>query len=120
LKNNLAEGIPELEKNVTTCQFGKQTRLLPSQSDWGAMRRLQLIHTDLGGPFPKPSLNGGIYTYSYLFFESGSVDTKFQPYISFNQNAHIYLIEISHDHYFPLTCLIRAHSSSPSASTQRS
>ncbi|KAK2426495.1 hypothetical protein QL285_025158 [Trifolium repens] len=61
-KNNLAKNSLELEEELPTCdvcQYGKQTRLpFPRKSAWRATERLQLIHTDVGGPMRTPSLNG--------------------------------------------------------------
>lgn len=65
---HLAEGLPSLEKKLQDCKachFGKQNRLPFPQSTWRAQAKLQLIHTDLAGPFPEPSLNGSRY---YILF----------------------------------------------------
>jgi hypothetical protein len=68
-KNNLAKNSLELEEELPTCdvcQYGKQTRLpFPRKSAWRATERLQLIHTDVGGPMRTPSLNGSKY---YIVF----------------------------------------------------
>ena len=60
-KNDLGEGLPELEVKPSTyvaCQYGKQTRLLfPPNKAWRATHKLQLVHTDVGGPQRTPSLN---------------------------------------------------------------
>ncbi|RVW87111.1 Retrovirus-related Pol polyprotein from transposon TNT 1-94 [Vitis vinifera] len=40
------------------CQYGKQTRRPFPQTAWRAMHKLQLVHTDVGGPQKTPSLNG--------------------------------------------------------------
>ncbi|KAL6315310.1 hypothetical protein AAG906_000403 [Vitis piasezkii] len=61
-KNDLGEGLPELEVKPPTCvacQYGKQTRLpFPQNKAWRATQKLQLVHTDVGGPQRTPSLNG--------------------------------------------------------------
>ena len=63
-KNDLGEGLPELEVKPPTCvacQYGKQTRLpFPQNKAWRATQKLQLVHTDVGGPQRTPSLNGSI------------------------------------------------------------
>jgi transposase InsO family protein len=68
-KNNLAKNSLELEEELPACdvcQYGKQTRLpFPRKSAWRATERLQLIHTDVGGPMRTPSLNGSKY---YIVF----------------------------------------------------
>ena len=68
-KNNLAKGLPELEEELPTCaacQYGKQTRLpFPQNKAWRASQKLQLIHTDVGGPMKTLSLNGSKY---YIVF----------------------------------------------------
>ncbi|KAH9678563.1 hypothetical protein KPL71_025767 [Citrus sinensis] len=59
--NNLVKGLPELEEEspkCAACQYGKQTRIPFQQNKtWRAIQRLQLIHTDVGGPMKTPSLN---------------------------------------------------------------
>lgn len=68
-KNNLAKGLPELEEDLPTCaacQYGKQSRLpFPQSTAWRASQKLQLVHTDVGGPINTPSLNGSKY---YIVF----------------------------------------------------
>ncbi|KAH0633032.1 hypothetical protein KY284_035818 [Solanum tuberosum] len=52
-ENQLAEGLQSIEKNLPACeacQYGKQTRLPFQNSSWRAKQKLQLIHTDVGGP----------------------------------------------------------------------
>ena len=67
-KHNLVEGLPSLEDHLSSCnacQYGKQFRLPFSQTSWRASQKLQLIHTDLGGPQPELSLKGSRY---YIVF----------------------------------------------------
>ncbi|KAK0572037.1 hypothetical protein LWI29_025212 [Acer saccharum] len=49
-KNNLGEGLPELEEELPTCvacQYGKQTRLpFPQNKAWRATQKLQLVKRD--------------------------------------------------------------------------
>ena len=67
--NNLVKGLPELEEEspkCAACQYGKQTRIPFQQNKtWRAIQRLQLIHTDVGGPMKTPSLNNSKY---YIVF----------------------------------------------------
>ncbi|CAL5368182.1 unnamed protein product [Camellia sinensis] len=69
-KNNLVKGLPELEEEppkCAACQYGKQTRLpFPQNKAWRATQRLQLIHTDVGGPKKTPSLNGSKYYIAFI------------------------------------------------------
>ncbi|RVW68430.1 hypothetical protein CK203_058354 [Vitis vinifera] len=59
-KNQIAEGLPDLEKDLpicATCQYGKQTKLpFPKKISWRATQKLQLVHTDVGGSQKMPSL----------------------------------------------------------------
>ena len=52
--------------NCKTCQFGKQTRLPFPKKSWRATEKLQLVHTDLGGPFSTPSLRGSRYYIAFI------------------------------------------------------
>ena len=69
-KNNLGEGLPELEEELSTCaacQYGKQTRLpFPQNKAWRATQKLQLVHTDVGGPQQTPSLNGSKFYIAFI------------------------------------------------------
>uniref|UniRef100_A0A151UHB3 Retrovirus-related Pol polyprotein from transposon TNT 1-94 n=1 Tax=Cajanus cajan TaxID=3821 RepID=A0A151UHB3_CAJCA len=59
-KHNIVEGLPSMEANLNNCnasQYGK--------TSWRASQKLQLIHTDLGGPLLELSLNGSKY---YILF----------------------------------------------------
>ena len=48
------------------CQYGKQTRTPFPQIAWRAMYKLQLVHTDVGGPQKTPSLNGSKYYIAFI------------------------------------------------------
>ncbi|WRX29551.1 Integrase [Theobroma cacao] len=67
--NNLVNGLPiigAVDHICEICQFGKQNRnSFPKSSDWRARTKLQLIHSDVGGPMRTPSLNESLY---YLIF----------------------------------------------------
>ena len=63
------EGLPSLEDCVSSCsacQYGKQFRPPFPQSNWRASQKLQLIHTDLGGPQPELSLKGSRYYIAFI------------------------------------------------------
>ncbi|RVX06896.1 Retrovirus-related Pol polyprotein from transposon RE1 [Vitis vinifera] len=61
-KNQIVEELSDLEKNLSicaTCQYGKQTKLpFPKKTSWRATQKIQLVHTDVGGPQKTPSLKG--------------------------------------------------------------
>ncbi|KAM3361580.1 hypothetical protein P3S68_016434 [Capsicum galapagoense] len=60
-ENQLGEGLPSLKKNLLACEacrYGKQTRLSFLNSSWKPKNKLQLVHTDVGGPQKTPSLKG--------------------------------------------------------------
>ncbi|KAL6348578.1 hypothetical protein AAG906_016093 [Vitis piasezkii] len=61
-KNQLAVGLPDLKQNLPTCiacQYGKQSKLpFAQKSTWRSSHKLQLVHTDVGGPQRTPSLKG--------------------------------------------------------------
>ncbi|KAM3284439.1 hypothetical protein P3S67_023238 [Capsicum chacoense] len=60
-ENQLAEGLSSLKKNLLACEacrYGKQTRLSFLNSSWKPKNKLQLVHTDVGGPQKTPSLKG--------------------------------------------------------------
>uniref|UniRef100_M1C8D2 Uncharacterized protein n=1 Tax=Solanum tuberosum TaxID=4113 RepID=M1C8D2_SOLTU len=68
-ENQLAEGLPSLEKNLPACeacQYGKQTRLPFQNSSWRAKQKLQLIHTNVGGPQKTPYLKGSKYYIAFI------------------------------------------------------
>lgn len=69
-KNNLVKDLPNLEVmplECTTCQYGKQKRL-PFQKNkaWRDAQKLQLVHTNVGGPMKTPSLNGSKYYIAFI------------------------------------------------------
>ena len=68
-KHNLVKGVPLLEDKLAdcvACQYGKQTRIPFPQTAWRAMHKLQLVHTDVGGPQKTPSLNGSKYYIAFI------------------------------------------------------
>ena len=69
-KNQLAVGLPDLKQNLPTCiacQYGKQSKLpFPQKSTWRSSHKLQLVHTDVGGPQRTPSLKGNKYYIAFI------------------------------------------------------
>jgi hypothetical protein len=69
-KNNLVKGLPDLEEEpplCAACQYGKQTRLpFPHNKSWRATQKLQLVHTDVGGPLKISSLNDSKYYITFI------------------------------------------------------
>ena len=66
----MLQGLPELEEKspgCAACQYGKQMRLpFPKGKSWRATSKLQLVHTDVGGPQKTPSLNGSKYYIAFI------------------------------------------------------
>ena len=68
-KHGLVQGMASLEKEISgcnACQFGKQIRLPFAKIAWRASQKLQLVHTDLGGPYQTPSLKGSKYYIAFI------------------------------------------------------
>ncbi|CAJ2637049.1 unnamed protein product [Trifolium pratense] len=91
-KNNLAKNSIELEEELLACdvcQYGKQTRLpFPKELAWRATERLQLIHTDVGGPMRTPSLNESKY---YIVFIDDNTRMCWIYFMKFKSDvAHIF------------------------------
>lgn len=67
---NMVEGLPQINEEegvCEECQFGKQHRNpFPSHSSWQAEFPLDLVHSDLCGPMPVPSLGGRKYFISFI------------------------------------------------------
>jgi len=109
-KNNMVKGLPKLEKDLPTCaacQYGKLSRLPFQQSkDWRATQKLQLIHTDVGGPMNTSSLNGSKYYVAFIddysrmcwiYFmkfkaEVANIFGKFKAWIETQSNCKIQVI----------------------------
>lgn len=69
-KTQMVRGLPDLEKDLpmcAACQYGKQTRLpFPKRTEWRATQKLELVHTDVGGPLKISSLNGSKYYITFI------------------------------------------------------
>ena len=69
-KNQIVKGLPNLEEELpicATCQYGKQTRLsFPKKTAWKSTQKLQLVHTDVGGPQKAPSLKRSKYYIAFI------------------------------------------------------
>ncbi|CAA0805773.1 cysteine-rich RLK (RECEPTOR-like protein kinase) 8 [Striga hermonthica] len=60
-RNDYVKGVPLLEEKLAdcvACQYGKQIRKPFPQTTWRASHKLQLVHSDVGGPQRTSSLNG--------------------------------------------------------------
>ena len=64
-KNKMALGLPEITHPKSICEgclMSKQTRRpFPSQTDFTAKERLELVHGDICGPISPPTLTGNKY-----------------------------------------------------------
>ena len=63
-EKGLTLDVPALEDkilNCKACQFGEQNRNFFPKIAWIALRKLQLIQTDVVGPQRTPSLKGNLY-----------------------------------------------------------
>ena len=61
--------VPSLEDKLAdcvACQYGKQTRKPFPQTTWKSTHKLQLVHTDVGGPQKISSLNGSKYYIGFI------------------------------------------------------
>jgi len=69
-KNDMVQGLPNIELLTSvcpTCVLGKQTRQpFSTEEKWRATRPLQLIHTDLCGPFVPLSIGGNKYFITFV------------------------------------------------------
>ncbi|KAK9212613.1 hypothetical protein WN943_001995 [Citrus x changshan-huyou] len=68
-KHNLVKGVPLLEDKLAdcvACQYGKQTKKHFPQTTWKSTHKLQLVHTDVGGPQKTSSLNGSKYYVEFI------------------------------------------------------
>ncbi|OMO54668.1 Zinc finger, CCHC-type [Corchorus capsularis] len=60
-KKNLVENLPMISQCSSiceVCEYGKQSRLPFPKHSWRATKKLQLVHSDVCGPFRTASLNG--------------------------------------------------------------
>jgi len=65
----LVEGLSNPDDDLTycrECKFGKQHKQSFPKQARRALKKLQLIHTDLGGPQRTPSLNGNLYFIAFI------------------------------------------------------
>jgi len=68
-KHALVKGVSMLEDKLAdcvACQYGKLVRKPFPQSAWRATQKLQLVHTDVGGPQRVSSLNGNKYYITFI------------------------------------------------------
>jgi transposase InsO family protein len=68
-RRSFVVGLPSLDDHLVDCRachYGKQSRLPFTTTSWRAKSKLQLIHTDLSGPKPVPSLKGSRYYIAFI------------------------------------------------------
>jgi hypothetical protein len=69
-RNDMVRGIPPLPRIQPVCEsciMGKQHRHhIPKASTTSSTRPLQLVHSDLCGPFPQPSMTGSKYMLTFI------------------------------------------------------
>ena len=69
-RQGIVTGLPVLKKVFSTCEpciLGKQhIQAIPQQSFHQTSRPLELIHSDLYGPFPHRSLKGSRYVLTFI------------------------------------------------------
>jgi len=84
-KNNMVNDLPELDNmppQCAACQYVKHNKLpFPQNKAWRASQKLQLVHTNVGGPMKTPSLNenagiGHQFTTPYTPQHNGVVERK--------------------------------------------
>ena len=108
LHHGAVRGLPALQFSkhpCTGCQLGKQARTkLPKVATFQATKILQLVHSDVCGPFRTNSLGGARYfvtfiddfsrkTWVYFLTNKDQVLTKFQHLVSFLKNSTGHLIQ---------------------------
>lgn len=105
--HNLVIGFPKIikvDKVCNSCLFGKQSRVpFPKTRKWKATHKLELVHTDIGGPMKTLSLNGSKFymmfiddmtRFSWIYFlkmksETLNVFTKFKAFAENQTNSSI-------------------------------
>ena len=68
-KHALVKGVSMLQDKLAdcmACQYGKLVRKPFPQSTWRATQKLQLVHTNVGGPQRVSSLNGNKYYITFI------------------------------------------------------
>ncbi|XP_074350908.1 uncharacterized protein LOC141690146 [Apium graveolens] len=69
-KTKMVDGLPEINEPENLCEAcvkGKQHRQsFPIGKSWGARRPLEIVHTDIAGPFDIPSLGGNKYYLTFI------------------------------------------------------
>lgn len=103
-RHNVVEGMNvDMRKDVTRCEacvYGKSTRApIPQQGGARAENVLDLVHTDVCGPFPEESLGGSKYFVSFVDDHSrfawifpiqskSDVFAKFKAWLVMVENQH--------------------------------
>lgn len=69
-KTKMVDGLPEIKEPDNLCEAcvkGKQHRQsFPVGKSWRARRPLEIVHTDIAGPFDIPSLGGNRYYLTFI------------------------------------------------------
>lgn len=101
-------GLPQLQfskQPCTGCQLGKHARTkMPKETTFHASEILQLVHSDVCGPFRTNSLGGARYfvtfiddfsrkTWLYFITNKNQVLTKFQHFVNLVENSTGRLIQ---------------------------
>ena len=103
-RNNVVDGMQiDMKKEVSRCEscvYGKSTRApIPQQGRTRAEKVLDLVHTDVCGPFPVKSLGGSKYFVSFVDDHSkfawiypiqakSDVFGKFKVWLAMAENQH--------------------------------
>lgn len=70
--HNFFDGLSKItssDKVWSTCQFGKQSKIaFPKIRTWKVTTKLELVHTDIGGPMKTLSLNGNKFNILFIVY----------------------------------------------------
>lgn len=108
-KNNFVKGVPLLEDKLAdyvACQYGKQVKKPFPQLAWRASHKLQIVHTDVGGPQAISSMNGNKYyivfiddytIFSWIYFlkskaEVANIFWRFKAWVENQNNCWLRII----------------------------
>jgi hypothetical protein len=101
VKKDMVKGLPKLcesKDNCADCMIGKQHReSIPSQANWRATKKLELVHSDICGPINPKSNGGNRYfmtltddysrkTWTYVMSEKSSAFSIFKSFKALVEN----------------------------------